>query len=87
MMKPTTILVNTARGGIVAEDALIRALRSNTIYAAGFDVFEQEPPENEELYQLDNLIMGSHCSASTAGATLQMGMTSAKNLLDMLAGH
>ncbi len=85
LMKPTAILINTARGGIVDEAALIDALKNHRIYAAGFDAFAQEPPANEELYCLDNLIMGSHCGASTAGATFQMGVTSARNLLEMIS--
>ena len=84
LMKPTCILVNTARGGIIDEGALIRALQSGAIYAAGIDAFAQEPPEQEALYQLPNLIMGSHCAASTVGAVEQMGLVAAQNLLDAL---
>ncbi|MEA4912891.1 MAG: phosphoglycerate dehydrogenase [Oscillospiraceae bacterium] len=84
LMKPTAVLVNTARGGLVCEDALVQALQEGKLYAAGFDAFEQEPPVGEALYSLDNLIMGSHCAASTAGATLEMGMTSARHLIEML---
>lgn len=84
MMKPTAVFVNTARGGIVDEAALVRALRSGTIYAAGVDAFSSEPPVDDELYRLDNLIMGSHCAASTAGATAAMGRMAAENLLNHL---
>ena len=87
LMKPTAILINAARGGVVCEGALINALKTGKIYGAGFDAFLQEPPENDELYALDNLIMGSHCAASTAGATLEMGMTSARHLIEMLKGQ
>ncbi|BDF72157.1 2-hydroxyacid dehydrogenase [Oscillospiraceae bacterium] len=84
-MKPTAVLVNTARGGIVDERALVRALREGEIYAAGVDAFSQEPPEDPELYGLDNLIMGSHCAASTVGAVEQMGLMAAQNLLKALS--
>lgn len=84
MMKPTTVFVNTARGGIVDEDALVRALKEGKIYGAGVDAFSSEPPANEELYTLDNLIMGSHCAASTTGAVEAMGLMAAKNLLKSL---
>jgi D-3-phosphoglycerate dehydrogenase len=84
MMKPTAILVNTARGGLVDETALVRALREGTIYAAGVDAFAEEPPADEALYALDNLVMGSHCAASTQGAVENMGMMAAQNLLDAL---
>lgn len=85
MMKPTAILVNTARGGIVDEEALVLALSEGSIYAAGFDAFQNEPPENDALYELENLIMGSHCAASTEGGTLSMGLVSANNLIELLA--
>jgi len=84
MMKPTAILVNTARGGIVDEAALVRALSANTIYGAGVDAFATEPPGDDALYALDNLIMGSHCAASTHGAVENMGMMAAQNLLSAL---
>lgn len=85
MMKPTAVLVNTARGGLVDEAALVRALREGTIYAAGVDAFAEEPPSDEALYGLENLVMGSHCAASTQGAVENMGMMAAQNLLDDLA--
>lgn len=80
-MKETAVLVNTARGGIVDEKALIKALREKRILGAGIDVFSQEPPPDEELYQLDNLIMGSHCAASTVGASEIMSQMAVENLL------
>lgn len=73
MMKKTAVLINTARGGLIDETALLAALREGRIYGAGLDVFEQEPPAEPAWYGLDNLVMGSHCSSSTAGATEQMG--------------
>ncbi len=86
-MKPTAVLVNTARGGLIDEDALVETLREGRIWAAGIDAFAQEPPENEALYELDNLIMGAHCAASTTGATSRMGTMAAENLLRDLAGQ
>ncbi|MGL4666734.1 MAG: phosphoglycerate dehydrogenase [Saezia sp.] len=80
-MKNTSVLINTARGGIVDEKALVQALKQGDIYAAGMDAFSEEPPLDEELYKLDNLIMGSHCAASTNGAVNAMGMMAAQNLL------
>ncbi|MDD3164415.1 MAG: phosphoglycerate dehydrogenase [Oscillospiraceae bacterium] len=80
-MKPNVVLVNTARGGLIDEPALIAALQQGRIWGAGIDVFEQEPPANPELYTLDNLIMGSHCAASTNGASETMSMMAAQNLL------
>lgn len=83
-MRPTAILVNTARGGIIDEDALVSALQQGKIYAAGIDAFSEEPPQSETLYTLPNLVMGSHCAASTEGAVESMGMMAAQNLLDAL---
>lgn len=80
-MKKTAILVNTARGGLVDEAALLTALREGRIYGAGLDVFAQEPPADADWYTLDNVIMGSHCSSSTAGAVALMGTMAVDNLL------
>lgn len=81
MMKPTAILVNTARGGIIDEPALLEALRKRTIYGAGIDAFEVEPPADKSWYALDNVVLGSHAAASTAGATEKMGRMAAENLV------
>jgi phosphoglycerate dehydrogenase-like enzyme len=68
MMKPTSIIINTARGGIIDEAALVEALQSGSIAGAGLDVLEHEPPEpNDPLVQLDNVIVTPH----TAGPTLE----------------
>ncbi|PKM96305.1 MAG: hydroxyacid dehydrogenase [Firmicutes bacterium HGW-Firmicutes-1] len=85
MMKKTTILVNTARGGIVNEDALYDALKNHKIMAAGVDVFETEPPKNLMLMELDNLIVGAHCAASSNEAIDNMSLMAAQNLIKALA--
>lgn len=85
LMKPTAILVNTARGGLIDETALLDALRGGRLYGAGLDVFEHEPPEDKGWYTLDNVIMGAHCAASTAGAVAAMGRMSAANLIKDLS--
>ncbi len=80
-MKKGAILVNTARGGLIDEPALIEALKSGALGGAGIDAFNEEPPANEELYKLEDLIMGSHCAASTTGASEMMSLMAAQNLL------
>lgn len=80
-MKPTAIVVNTARGGIIDEEALLQALKNKVIYAAGIDAFEQEPPANKEWFELPNVVLGSHSAASTNGATEKMGRMAAENLV------
>jgi D-3-phosphoglycerate dehydrogenase len=81
MMKPTAVLINTARGGLVDEAALLDALRHNRIYGAGIDAFRVEPPEDKSWFELDNVVLGSHCAASTTGAVENMGRMAAENLL------
>lgn len=81
MMKPTAILINTARGGLIDGAALLTALKEGRIYGAGLDVFEEEPPAEEGWYTLDNLVMGSHCSSSTPGSSNTMGRMAVDNLL------
>ncbi len=81
MMKKNVILINTARGGIIDEDALLSALEKGDIYGAGIDAFAHEPPTDPRWTQLENVVLGSHCAASTAGAALNMGRMATKNLL------
>ncbi|MBO4369367.1 MAG: phosphoglycerate dehydrogenase [Desulfovibrio sp.] len=80
-MKKNAILVNTARGDLIDEEALLQALQNGTIYGAGLDVFSAEPPVDPSWYELTNLVMGSHCSSSTLGATATMGSMAVDNLL------
>lgn len=81
MMKQTCVVINTARGGLIDEDALLCALKENRIFAAGLDAFASEPPENGEWFALDNVVIGSHCGASTQGAVNNMSAFAAENLL------
>ncbi len=65
-MKPTAFLVNIARGEIVDEPALVRALKEGRIAGAGLDVFAQEPlPPESDLWKLENVILSPHVSAAT----------------------
>lgn len=86
LMKPTAVLINTARGGLVDEDALLRALKAGKIGGAGLDAFRREPPD-PEWFKLDNAVLGAHCAASTRGASIQMGRMALDNLIrDMREG-
>jgi D-3-phosphoglycerate dehydrogenase len=84
LMKRGAFLINTARGGLIDDSALLDALRENRIAGAGLDVFAQEPPDDEAWFSLSNVVMGSHCAASTTGAAAQMSVMAARNLLKTL---
>tara|TARA_B100001769_G_C21996437_1_gene535511 strand:+ start:51 stop:1025 length:975 start_codon:yes stop_codon:yes gene_type:complete len=85
LFKKNLILINTARGGIVNEDAMYKALRSKQIYAAGIDVFEKEPPpKNHQLFKLENIILTPHNSALTLECRKRMSMESCINVLNYL---
>ncbi|MFB9278403.1 phosphoglycerate dehydrogenase [Cohnella cellulosilytica] len=86
MMKPTAVLVNTARGGLIDEEALYETLKAEAIWGAGVDVFEEEPPGNAALLELDNLIIGSHCAASTVSAVDNMGLIASRNAIHAIEG-
>ena len=87
-MKPTSYLVNTARGGIVVESALYDALVAKKLGGAGLDVFEQEPPPiGHKLFDLPNVIIAPHVAGVTREALNRMGEQTAKNMLSVLDGE
>jgi gluconate 2-dehydrogenase len=86
LMKPTAVLVNSTRGGVVNDAALIAALRAGTIRAAGLDVFENEPALNPEFTTLDNVVLMPHVGSSTEATRRAMAMTAARNLVAALTG-
>ena len=85
-MKPTAILINAARGGIVDDAALIDALQRGAIRAAGLDVFENEPRLDPGFLGLKNVVLAPHIGSSTRATRLAMAMTAARNLVAALSG-
>src|SRR4051794_20929261 len=86
-MKPTAILVNTARGPLVDEPALVTALRDGTIAAAGLDVFEQEPKLAPGLAELPNTVLLPHIGSATHDARGAMVRLCCDNIVAVLAGR
>lgn len=87
LMKPTAYLINTARGGIVDEQALYDALSNGRLAGAAFDAFAQEPPIASPLLGLDNFIASPHAGAATAQAIHRMGAMAVENVLSVLRGE
>ena len=80
LMQPGAILVNTARGGVVDEAALIEALKNGVIAGAGLDVFQDEPSVSEGLLTLDNVLMSPHIGTATAETRDAMGIRVIDNI-------
>ena len=85
-MKPTAFLVNTARGPIVDEAALVDALRNGTIAGAGLDVFEHEPAVNPGLLECDNAVLVPHLGSATNETRGAMARLAARNAVSVLTG-
>ena len=83
-MKPTAYFINTARGPIVDEVALVYALQKGIIRGAGLDVFEFEPKLVRGLTKLPNVILTPHIASATEEARLDMAELSASNIIEFL---
>lgn len=86
LMKPTAVLVNTSRGGVVDEDALYEALKDGRLGGAALDVFETEPAAGHKLAQLDNALLTPHVGAQTAEAQKLAANVAAEKIVQALRG-
>ena len=86
-MKPTAVLVNSARGGVVDDAALVQALNDKRIAAAGLDVFEGEPKVHPGYLELHNVVMTPHIGSASRATRLTMCRTAAENLTAVLEGR
>jgi gluconate 2-dehydrogenase len=86
-MKSSAILINSTRGGVVDDAALIDALKKGGIRAAGLDVYENEPKLHPEFLKLDNVVLAPHVGSSTEATRKAMAMLAAQNLVAALQGQ
>jgi len=86
-MKPGAFLVNTARGALVDEAALVEALRGGGLAGAGLDVYEREPELAPGLLELDNVVLLPHVGSATRETRTRMAMVAARNVHAVLGGH
>ena len=86
MMKKNAILINTSRGPVIDEKALVKALKEKWIFGAGLDVYEYEPHIDDELFDLDNIVLQPHSASATYETRTKMALVAAKNMIAGLDG-
>ena len=86
MMKKTAILINTSRGPVIDENALVQALKGGVIAGAGLDVYEFEPKLADGLVDLNNVVLTPHIASAREGARNEMARMAAQNIIDCLEG-
>lgn len=87
LMSPNAVLVNIARGSVLDEQALIEALKARKIYAAGLDVYEKEPLQSSELFELNNVVTLPHVGSATVATRKRMAELAYQNLVEALDGR
>jgi len=87
LMKPTAFVINAARGSVIEEEALVRALQEGRLRGAGLDVFEQEPKVHPALIVMENVVLLPHVGSATAETRLRMATLASVNLLAALDGR
>ena len=86
-MKTSAFVINTTRGSVIDEKALVRALQAKRIAGAGLDVFEREPELEPELYAFENAVLLPHLGSATIGTRTKMGLMAVENLLAACRGN
>ncbi len=87
LMKPNAILINTARGAVINELALVKALQEKKILGAGLDVYEFEPKITEELLKMDNVVLAPHNGTATIDARNDIAREASKNVINYFNGN
>lgn len=87
LMKPEAVLINTSRGAVVDEKALVTALKEGQIWGAGLDVYENEPSVEEELLTMKNVVLLPHLGSASVATRTKMGMIAIDNILAAWRGE
>jgi len=87
LMKPTAIIVNTARGEVIDENALVRMLKAGELAGAGLDVYEHEPQVNPKLLELERVVLLPHMGSATLEGRIDMGEKVLINIKTFADGH
>lgn len=87
LMKKTAYLINTARGAVIDEEALVNALKNKQIAGAGLDVYEEEPKLKPGMKELDNVVLAPHLGSATIETRTRMAVIAAENIISVLKGE
>jgi len=87
LMKKSAIIINTSRGAVIDEKALVGALQNKEIFAAGLDVYENETVPDEKLIELENVVLTPHIASATHEARIEMSKCVAENVIEVLSGR